>query len=187
MTIDINQTISVIVGILSGLGIKSFFDKYMAKKAENLATKEDIKELTRLSEEIKSEFINKQHHEKQLYNIKLDTINDSLDFIDKYISWHTIDSGITPVREDLSEQEMTVIARHCYNRLILTCQNEELINCFNQICFDNDANIFELYVIFRNLARKELGLGEPSLDKNNVFYSIVSTKDLSELEDREER
>ena len=188
MIFDIIQTImGLIIIILEGLGIKKYTDTYMSKKGENLATKEDIKELTALSEEIKNEFVNKQYHEQQLYNIKLEAINDSLDFLDKYISWHTFDSGKLPVREKISKEQLTVKARHCYNRLIITCQNEELLKCFNRICFHKQENILELYINFRNLARKELGLNELSLDKDNVFYSIISTKDLSEIQSGEER
>lgn len=176
----IQTSLIVALGIIEYLGLKKFNDSYMGKKGENLATKEDIRELTSLSEEIKNEFANKHYHEQQIYNIKLEAINNSLDFIDKYISWHTIDDNKIPVREQITTEQLTTMARNCYNRLIITCQSEKLLDCFNNICFHEQENIFKLYALYRNLAREELGLNELSLDKDKVFYSKISTKDLTE-------
>ncbi|MDU7725172.1 hypothetical protein [Clostridium perfringens] len=44
------------LSFILGLFVKSFFPKYMEKKAENLATKEDIKEITKKTEEVKQDF-----------------------------------------------------------------------------------------------------------------------------------
>lgn len=55
----LNLFLYLFIGFLSfifGLFSKSFFPKYMEKKAENLATKEDIKEITNKTEEVKNEF-----------------------------------------------------------------------------------------------------------------------------------
>ena len=46
----------VISEFIFGLWIKSYLPSYMKKKGENLATKEDIKEVTRLTEESKQYF-----------------------------------------------------------------------------------------------------------------------------------
>lgn len=55
----LNLFLYLLIGFLSfifGLFSKSFFPKYMEKKAENLATKEDIEEITNKTEEVKNEF-----------------------------------------------------------------------------------------------------------------------------------
>ena len=47
----------IIAGMFAlGLFIKNFFPSYMDKKGENLATKEDIAEITRRTEEVQKEF-----------------------------------------------------------------------------------------------------------------------------------
>ena len=49
--------IIIIAGMFAlGLFIKNFFPSYMDKKGENLATKEDIAEITRRTEEVQKEF-----------------------------------------------------------------------------------------------------------------------------------
>jgi len=45
-----------VVTFLGGLFIKNFFPSYMDEKGKNLATKEDIQEITRKTEEVKKEF-----------------------------------------------------------------------------------------------------------------------------------
>ena len=47
--------VNTILIVLLGLFTKNFLPKYMEKKAENLATKEDIQEITKLAESIKSD------------------------------------------------------------------------------------------------------------------------------------
>ena len=51
--------ITILVGISSflfGLFVKDYFPSYMKKKAENLATKEDIAEITRRTEDVKFKY-----------------------------------------------------------------------------------------------------------------------------------
>jgi hypothetical protein len=56
-SVDIVQIIlEVLVLFLGGLWIKNFFPAYMGKKGENLATKEDIQTITRLTENVQDEF-----------------------------------------------------------------------------------------------------------------------------------
>ena len=49
--------ILIIVAIfLGGLFTKHYLPTYMEKKGENLATKEDVKEITKLTEQVQKEF-----------------------------------------------------------------------------------------------------------------------------------
>ena len=48
--------VNVILTITLGLFIKNYLPSYMDKKGENLATKEDIQEITRKTEEVQQEF-----------------------------------------------------------------------------------------------------------------------------------
>ena len=46
----------LVFGLISGWLLKHYFPTYLEKKAENLATKEDIQEITRLTEETQQAF-----------------------------------------------------------------------------------------------------------------------------------
>lgn len=50
------EVIGIITVFLLGLFTKSYLPSYMEKKGENLATKEDVKEITRKTEEVQQEF-----------------------------------------------------------------------------------------------------------------------------------
>lgn len=47
---------SIVAVFLLGLFTKNYLPSYMEKKGENLATKEDVKEITRRTEEVQQEF-----------------------------------------------------------------------------------------------------------------------------------
>ena len=74
------------------------------------------------------------------------------------------------------------MGRKCYNELCLTCNNEELINLFLEIMFDDKSNIFVAYSKYRNAARKELGLKEIDFDKDKVFIGRLATKNMLKWE-----
>ena len=50
------ETIANAIWLLLGGMLVLYFRRYLTKKAENLATKEDIEKLTRIEEEVKAEF-----------------------------------------------------------------------------------------------------------------------------------
>lgn len=52
----ISNILILVVGFLLGLFTKNYLPSYMDKKGENLATKEDIAEITRKTEEVEKEF-----------------------------------------------------------------------------------------------------------------------------------
>jgi len=59
-----NEVLIPIFAFLSGLFIKDYFPTYFRKKAENLATKEDIADITQKVEEVKTEYLIKIEHVK---------------------------------------------------------------------------------------------------------------------------
>lgn len=65
---------SIIAVFLLGLFTKNYLPSYMEKKGENLATKEDVKEITRRTEEVQQEF-------RQEWQGFLRTLNLSMIFI----------------------------------------------------------------------------------------------------------
>lgn len=189
---DIN-TFIIFIGFISiGLILKSFLPKYMEEKGKNLATKEDIKEITKNTEEVK-EIFNKKiaefskelelklHLEQLVYDNKFKVIQETLQLIDSYISWLQIKraDGIVDnnvIREKITSEELTLEARKCYNNLCITCNQIEILTCFNKIMVGSNENIFDLYNEFRNLCRKELKINNQiEFDKDNIFYAKIST------------
>ncbi len=52
----LNPIITVITALTLGLFLKNYLPSYMSRKGENLATKEDIAKITKLTEEVKIQF-----------------------------------------------------------------------------------------------------------------------------------
>lgn len=175
------RTVAVIcIPIIEYLGLKKFNDSYMKEKGKNLATKEDIQDLTSLTEEIKIIYQSKQHQNEHIYDVKKEAIQESLGCLDDYLSWLNYDSNVTPVRRDINDKDLTIKARECYNKLVLTCNSKELPKMFLKIIFDDRENKMKLYNKYRKLSRSELGIEtELELDEQSVFLSRVSTDELS--------
>ena len=139
-----------------------------------IAIKQNKNEIFKIDQQANKNLV--EYKDKELLEIKKTAIFNSLSLIDSYISWLTIDNGtIVPERTDITIIDLTELGRKCLNELCLTCEREELINLFLAIIFDKDSNIFELYVQYRNLARKELGLSEIAFDLNKVFIGRIAT------------
>ncbi len=121
------------------------------------------------------------YKKQTIYSEKKKAIFESLDVIDLYLSWLNYDdNSITPFRERTTPHNITIRARKCFNNLCVTCENELLILLFEKILFDNDEHVLILYEQFRNVAREELGLSKVCFDKDRIFISQISTKDLEE-------
>lgn len=154
----INSIVTLIIGVVSAS---------ISIKISNNTTKKEIKHFK----------------EEETYKVKKDAIYETLQFLDNYLSWLTIDGGKTKaVRNNVTTAELTLEARKCYNKLCTTCDNELLIEKFNKIVFRHDENIFCLLNEFRNIARKELGLDEICLSEEEIFINIVSTDELNKKE-----
>ncbi len=61
----IMSSLQIIAFCFIGILIKYYFSKYISKKAENLATKEDIYDITRITEEAKKSYV---HEVEKLRN-----------------------------------------------------------------------------------------------------------------------
>lgn len=179
--VEFIKTVAVIsIPIIEYFGLKKFNDSYMKEKGKNLATKEDIQDLTALTEEIKVLYQTQQYRYEHIYDIKKEVIQESLDVLDDYFSWETFSSGVIPIRKDMDEKELTLKVRKCYNQLVLTCESNVLPELFLKMVMDSNLDKLELYNAYRNAARKEMGLEKVlELDEKSVFLSRVSTKDLS--------
>ena len=69
--VEFIKTVAVIsIPIIEYFGLKKFNDSYMKEKGKNLATKEDIQDLTALTEEIKVLYQTQQYRYEHIYDIK---------------------------------------------------------------------------------------------------------------------
>ena len=168
--------IYLIVNVLIFLIAKTYFPSYLKEKGKNLATKEDVREITRISEEIKEEFKRLSTISTKKYELKYAACLGALKIVDAQLSHLTFtdkngETSILPDRQDASAEEV----RQCHNALILTCENQEIITQFVKLITEKQ-NLDELNV-FRNLIREELGFGQiKDLDKEKIWFSVVTCK-----------
>ncbi|MDW0116949.1 hypothetical protein QTL97_08385 [Sporosarcina thermotolerans] len=64
--------VPILVTLVGGLLLKNYLPNYMNEKGKNHATKEDIADITRRTEEVKSEFLSKLEVEKKEINIEIE-------------------------------------------------------------------------------------------------------------------
>lgn len=179
----------VILQILTlfGIGGIYFFKKYLfsysSEKGKNLATKEDIEEITRKIENVKSEYLieletvrvelSKSLHQKnEVWIMKRNACLKALNLANAILSnykYNNISEGnMTPQRESIES------ARSCFNELACTCEGSEVIEQLKKIMF-KDGTIDSI-VDLRNAVRKELGFETESidLDRENAFIGKIN-------------
>ncbi|MFJ4349655.1 hypothetical protein ACIPZ5_02000 [Pseudomonas sp. NPDC089428] len=153
--------------------IKYYFPKYLIKKAENLATKEDIREITREVEEVKSEISKIDAIDASRRTVKLEACLNALAILDAHFSHIQWNADMKP-----PQKQMATIreAREAHSKLILTCDDIELVNLFCEILFQksNTQPLTDQLNKFRNLVRRELGFGgEKELDRNTAWIATI--------------
>jgi len=123
--------------ILLGLGaasllIKSFLPKYFEEKGKNLATKEDIEEITHKVESVKAEISQSQSIFQAKYRLKHEAYLEALKMVDAHFS-HTLQDpdGRSIVKQFATTEQ----ARECHNKLILACEDTEILSVFDEIMF----------------------------------------------------
>jgi hypothetical protein len=73
-TLTVSGVTSILITFIGGLFVKNYLPTYMNEKGKNLATKEDIADITRKTEEVKSEFLSKIELEKKEINIEIENV-----------------------------------------------------------------------------------------------------------------
>ncbi len=159
---------------------------YAKEKGKNKAHKEDDKDLIQIAED-----------SRHIQDIKRNAILGALYFIDTYFSWlDWNDTNQTesetmpnpprqPARETMTIENLTTMARKCYNELSLSC-NQKIVDKFLIIVFSKDEELrrnnscpTKEYNEFRNLAREELGLTTINLSEEKAFVVCVGTAALA--------
>ena len=68
--------LQIVVAVILGFVIKSYLPSYFSKKGENLATKEDIKEITEKVEEIRVEYATRQHISERAFDKEFEVLSE---------------------------------------------------------------------------------------------------------------
>ena len=68
-----------VIAIILGLVIKSFLPTYFSKKGENLATKEDIEEITEKIEAVRVEYAQREHRSETAFNKEFEILFEAWD------------------------------------------------------------------------------------------------------------
>lgn len=164
--------IAFFVGICITIGVE-----YFKTKGQNIATKQDIAEITFKVEEVRAQVQKGQEIDKQKRELKYQALLTSLNLIDAHLS-HTL---IPPAGQQISKQFATTEeARACHNNLILTCENTKVVELFGIIMFgpkdktQQQIPPTDLLNQYRNLVRKELGFGSDlELDRERAWFGKV--------------
>ncbi len=177
--------ILIIQGLIL-LGIAVFYllmkytlPNYLKEKGKNIATKEDIAEITKKIETVKVELNKMDRINEKKYEIKYLACLKALEIIDAIMS-HTMgtdnDKNPITIPKQYSDEETT---RKCHNELLLSVDNQELIKIFLEIIVNKspDYPYTESLNKVRSLIRGELGFeGEFYEDKKNTWVAIVGCK-----------
>jgi hypothetical protein len=164
--------ISFFVGIIITVGIEFF-----KAKGQNIATKQDIEEITKKVEQVKAEIQKGEEIGKQKRELKYKALLTSLNLIDAHLSFNLIPG---PGQQISKQYATTEEARTCHNNLILTCEDTKVLDLFALIMFGpKDKNkpqipSTDLLNQYRNLVRKELGFGNNlELDRDRAWFGKV--------------
>ena len=163
-----------ILGIVAAYSIE-----YFKNKGKNLATKQDVEEITKKVESIKADIKANQEVESQKRRLKYNALMTSLKMIDAHLSNFLKYKDGSKIDKQYSTASEV---RECQNSLILTCDNPKVIKKFHEIIFApsgmnaDQMNEFLLSINdYRNLVREELSFGtEIELDKNNIWIPSVN-------------
>lgn len=122
----------------------------------------------------------KLEKELAIYKYKTEAILEAIEFLENYIASSQIEKS--PFKE-MTVSELTINARACMDKLIVYCDNAELVETFDSIILKGEtikSNVFiERFKNFRILCRKELGLKSVKFQKDD-FYWQISTNNIKE-------
>jgi hypothetical protein len=140
--------------------LKRSIDGYAAEKGKNLATKEDVADITLLVESAKAEI---KHHDRSVakkYSLAYEACLEMLRILDAKIS-HKIERDNDGKLVEVDKQFATTDEiRSCHNKLLLVLDNPKVLELFLGVMTGESTNpIVDLSEI-RALVREELGFQE---------------------------
>ena len=135
------------IGGIGAIIVRLFFSKYFEEKGKNLATKEDLKEITEIAENVKLEL---QHSFSQLSSWNTENKITILNYFDEYSYWinHSIQnisvvqnhpSSPQKIREVIKElNEQTAKVSKLFWRVCLFETDQKFINSLTLIYVNAD-------------------------------------------------
>jgi hypothetical protein len=170
------QMLELVLQILALVGVVAIvylvrqgLPAYVSEKGKNLATKEDIEDITRKVENVKTELSGISAVEEQKRKLKYDACLDALSVIDAHFS--QLFAALKPTPQAVS----TVRVREAHTKLILSCNDIRIVEKFGELTFgprpgEPQRPPTDLLNEFRNLIRAELGFGqELPLDRDRAW------------------
>lgn len=171
ITLDTILNIFILISIGSMYFFKKYLFSFFSEKGNNLATKQDVEEITGKVEGVKSIYsvdlekikallLESSHQKNAVWLIKRDACLKALDIANAVLSnfqYPNIPEGVIPQRVCIEA------ARSCWNELACTCESSEVIDQFKIILFNENISL-DAIVDMRSAVRKELGFGDSSID-----------------------
>jgi hypothetical protein len=171
-------TIQILILILLGYLFRSYLPAYFEEKAKNLATKQDVGEITREVESVKAEVSQVARMEETRYRLKYEACLDALSVLDAHLS-HSFKNSMGS--KIVLQHAFTKDVRECHSKLILSCEDTDILELFSEIIFGPKPGekprkpLTDLLNEFRNLVRKELGFGhELLLDRDRAWVGKMA-------------
>lgn len=164
-------TVIAIVGIvMSHILLRQSISSYASEKGKNLATKEDISDITHLIESTKISLQQRDRYEAKRYELKYQACLKALSIVDAQIS-HLIKSDNDGRPTNVDKQYATAEEiRTCHNELILSLDNPSIVSIFIAILTGSSKNAITDLDMLRSLVRAELGFpGTPHKDGERAW------------------
>lgn len=126
-------------------------------------------ELERGIENLRSEL----NASEEVRKIKRAAILSALSVIDSHLCYVGLKINGKAIPISLQGKPSISKIRECANRLVLTCEEPNLYQSYLDIFLNPDKNtaVLEAFDLFRNTARKELGLPELKFDKTRTWIA----------------
>ena len=121
-------------------------------------------------ESLKQKYERETKIEETKYQMKHDACIEALSIIDDFFLRSIKDEIYSKIKMEAkipSPLEFGERARRCHNRLVLSCDNKDVINLFRYILMDYEDKppiTMDIIVDFRAVVRKELDFGDTSVD-----------------------
>lgn len=164
--------LNIFVTLVVSLGA-NYLVSYIKVKGKNVATKEDVQEITRKIEEVKGEIEKDLLTNKTQKSLIYEACLGALEVIDSNFSYANLPH--TPQKQDIHISKV----REFHNKLILSCRNIETVQKFLDLVLpppDSKYNLLTLLDEFRKLIRQELDFEYPDLQLDSKRTWIVSFK-----------
>jgi hypothetical protein len=177
--LSILNTFALLGAIISYLLLNRSLTAYASEKGKNLATKEDVAEITRLVESAKLALHQQDRFEEKKYELKYNACLNMLKIVDAQLS-HLIktDNNGNPTTVDKQYADAGRI-RACHNELILALDNSEIVKVFIGILTGSSTNPIVDLDRLRSLTRAELGfIGAAHSDTNATWIgkSVIKSE-----------